>query len=955
MTTLPAGRVTFLFTDIEGSTALFRRLGDDYARLLEAHRRLVREAVQRKGGVELGTEGDSFFVVFVDAKSAVEACLDAQLTLVHHDWPEDSPIRVRMGIHTGEATPTGEDYIAMAVHQAARVQSAAHGGQVLLTQEVLEAAGELPRELTVRDLGFHTLKDFPSPVSLYQLCHHELPDEFPAIKTLSVLADNLPIARTSFVGREQEVEAIRSLLESSPLVTLTGAGGSGKTRLALEVAKAAKDRFAHGVRLVEFASLGEPELIGATVSRALGIREGAERSTSEALIDFCRDRRLLLVLDNCEHLVDSCADLTVRLLDHCSELRVLATSREALAVSGEQVYSVPTLKTPERIEGLDRSSVAKYEAVRLFADRARAVNPAFTLNDENFARVARICGRLDAIPLAIELAAARLKTLSLEQIDDKLADRFRLLTTGVRGASARQQTLRAAVDWSYDLLTAGEQRMLCGLSVFAGGFTLAAAEAVGSGEGTDEADVMDLVSRLVGKSLVSPLVQDAGERFQMLETIREYAAEKLHESGRSSETRLRHLSWLRRLSVDAETAFRAYSGAELVWLDAMDSELDNVRAGLEAGFVDGLDPSSALQVVVDLEEFWLARHPAEGRRWLELGLSRVPARTPTRAKALALVAELTQEALEFERSRAPAEESFAIARELGDRRLLACALTPLSYVAHFADRDNGRAQDLMRECLDIGTELSDKRIIGDALYQLGQYALREGDADGARDFIERSVAVARELNDKMSLPNALDWLGLAVMEEGDLSRARSLFDEALEHARAFGDAVAIAMITGHLGEVAAREKDLDRARSMHEQALSIWEDQGMRDRVTWAHLDLARIDLARGDLESARSCLVRCLPRDREAVTAAFTEYVILTCAQFLLSTSELEAAARAIGYAETALGDAVRRYRGHEETVSRLEAQLPAARYEAARSEGASMTREQALNYFAERLTART
>jgi predicted ATPase/class 3 adenylate cyclase len=525
--------VTFLFTDIEGSTRLLQALGDRFGDVLERHRELIRDAVAAQGGEEVGTEGDSFFVTFPSATGAIAAVVAAQRALAEEPWPDGSPVRVRMGLHTGEADYTDGTYIGLDVHRAARISAAGHGGQVLIS-EATRALTEssLARDVTVRDLGTHRLKDLDAPEHLYQLVIAGLPADFPSVRTTDATPNNLPAQLTSFLGREREILEISDLLSRSRLLTLTGPGGTGKTRLSIEVARRAMDRFPDGVFFVPLSPLNEVELVAPTIAHALGLPDRGGRMPEQRILDHVGDKRVLLVLDNFEQLV-AAAPVVNELLGKAVNLTVLVTSRETLHLYGEQEYPVPPLGLPPTgaLRGsADADAVSQYEAVALFIERATGVKPDFRVTNQNAPALAELCVRLDGLPLAIELAAARIRILTPDQILHRLGDRLDLLAGGGSDRPERQKTLRGAIAWSYDLLDDAEQRLFAGLSVFVGGATLEAVEDV-CGPFV-QGDVLDAIVSLVEKSLVRQRSADDGEaRFSMLHTIHEYATERAEEIG----------------------------------------------------------------------------------------------------------------------------------------------------------------------------------------------------------------------------------------------------------------------------------------------------------------------------------------------------------------------------------------------------------------------------------------
>ena len=546
MSVLPTGTVTFLFADIEGSTDLVQRLGDQgYADVLREYRRLSRQAVEAHRGREVDVEGDGYFAAFPRAKDAVDAAVAMQRALRAHVWPAEVVLRVRIGMHTGEPIATGTGYVGVDVHRAARISAAAWGGQVLISRatEVL-VTQSLPAAVSLLDLGEHRLKDLREAEHLYQVVHPDLLTEFAPLRSLSALPNNLPLQLTSFIGRERELGEVERLVSIYRLVTLTGIGGVGKTRLALQVAAEVSERFPQGVWLVELAALSDGALLPQAAATALGIREEPGRTLMEVLLVALRSRTLLLVLDNCEHLVEACAGFTHALLQACPAVHVLATSREPLRVPGEVVSVVPPLSLPDLEHVPPLEQLADYEAVRLFVERAIMARPQFTLTPENGPSAVRIVHRLAGVPLAIELAAARLKALSVSEVAARLDDAFRLLTGGARTVLPRHQTLKAAIDWSHDLLSDDERTVLRRVAVFRGSFALDGATAV-CDEGFETHAVIDVLGSLAEKSLLLTDVHGEVSRYRMLDLMRQYGRAKAEAVGEWTSVLDRHLAFSR--------------------------------------------------------------------------------------------------------------------------------------------------------------------------------------------------------------------------------------------------------------------------------------------------------------------------------------------------------------------------------------------------------------------------
>jgi predicted ATPase len=738
---LPAGTVTFLFTDVEGSTRLLQELGaTEYERALVEHRRIVREAFTAHGGVEVDTQGDAFFIAFPTAPGALEAAGQAQRELA------SGPLRVRMGIHTGTPHLGTEGYVGADVHRAARIAAGGHGGQVLVSSSTASLLG---RE-GLRDLGEHRLKDLSAPERIYQLGDVD----FPPLESLH--QTNLPIPSTPFIGREHELTEVLALLsrEDVRLLTLTGTGGTGKTRLAAQAAAELAADYPQGVWWVPLAPLRDPELVLATAEQALGSRNG--------LAEHIADKRLLLLFDNFEHVVDAAADVAA-LLTSCPHLELLVTSREPLHVAGEQEYSVPPF--------------AHEEGVGFFMARARAIEPDFQADGA----LSEICRRLDHLPLALELAAARVKALSPEQILARLDQRLPLLTGGARNAPERQRTLRATVEWSYSLLSEKEQRLFARLSVFAGGCTLETAEDVAKAD-------LDVLQSLVDKSLA----RHTSERFWMLETISVYAAERLDESGEFDTLQRRHAGHFLALAEEAEPNLLVSRGSR-EWLDRLEREHDNLRAALDC-FEEARESERVLRLAGALSRFWFLKgHVAEGRRRLEGALRAHKARASTaaRAKALSGAAVMALEAGDPASTRLRAEEGLALYHGLGD----AWGVAHSGFLLGHAALDQGNvaaAEQLFEESRRRFRELGDEHHMLLATYNLAVVIDDLGDLERARALHEECLRQGRAQFDERIVAFALDQLASYTRDEGRVEEALSMLRESLRIRRDLGDHVAIA-------------------------------------------------------------------------------------------------------------------------------------------------------------------
>jgi predicted ATPase len=753
---LPSGTVTFLFTDIEGSTRLLHELGDRYLDARSEHHRALRAAAARHGGVEVDTQGDAFFFAFASASNALGAAAEIRRTLA------DGPIAVRIGLHTGEPIVTEDGYVGIDVHKGARIAAAGHGGQVLVS----ETTAGLIERTDLRDLGAHRLKDLGPPMRLYQLGA----EEFPALRTL--FGTNLPIQATPLVGREGELAEAGELLRERRLVTFVGPAGSGKTRLALQLAAEGADAYPDGVFWVPLQAVSDPSLVEPTIARALG----AQASAAERI----GDRRVLLLLDGFEHLLDA-ASAVAGLVRRTPHAKLLVTSREPLRVAGEHRYRVEPL--PEE------------DAAALFVERARAVDPGFVVGPA----VAEICSRLDGLPLALELAAARVSVLDASDLLARLEHRLSVLTGGSRDSPAHHRTLRTAIEWSHELLEPEERRALARLAVFAGSFDAAAAEAVCSAD-------LDLLQSLVEKSL---LRRWGSGRFGMLETIHEFAHERLREAAEAEDVRRRHAVFFVELAERAEPELEGDD--QLAWFDRVDDEHPNLRAALDWAL--GLDDNElALRLAGALGHFWwIHGHWSEGRRWLERALDTAPGLFPAlRTKALIGAAQLAYRQADFETSRRLAKESLAISRRRQDPRDVGRALRTLAYTID----DPGAARRLLEESATLSRAANDPWNLAITLNNRGVGALGEGDLDRARTFFEDALAAARQAGDRRSVSSFLYNLGLTAFLSGEGEEARTRLRQSITLARTVGYTEAVVDSIACLAATDATEGEYERAASL---------------------------------------------------------------------------------------------------------------------------------------------
>ncbi len=846
----------FMFTDIQGSTELWDKQPKAMQAALERHDAVLRSAIEGHSGVVFKTIGDAFCAAFPTATDAGAAAMEIQTRLLGESFEGVGAIRVRVGIHFGEAQYRDQDYFGPALNRVARLMSAASGGQVLVSSSAYEEMLEcLPEGAVLQELGEVRLKGIQRVERVYQLVGAGLPSHFPALRSLEATPNNLPQLLTSFVGREAELERIRALVEKSPLVTLVGAGGTGKTRLGLRAASTLLDEMPDGIFLIELAPITEPSLIINAIGSALGVAEEPSRPMVDTVLDFLRDRRVMLLLDNCEHVLAATANLLHRLLRSCPGLRVVATSREAFGVPGEQLFRVQPMSLPDIRRLPTTGELASLESVALFVERARFVKPEFELTDSNAMAVARICRRLDGIPLAIELAAARLKSLSPEQILERLNDRFRLLTGGSRTSLPHQQTLRAAMDWSYDLLKDSERALLRRISVFAGTWSLEATEGVCSGGEIDEYEVLDLLSQLVDKSLVNLEDGVAGEsRYRLLLTVREYGLVHLLEAGEAQEFRDRHRDLFLELAERAEPELQSRSQA--TWLDRLETEHDNLRAALEWSIESGVE--SGLRMAGALWRFWSLRgYLSEARDWLAKALrtSAGGSYPEAEAKALRAAGVLALNQDDHTNARLFLEQSLDLCRLLADKKGEAAALNSLGNVA-WRRGELASAYEYYEQSLALERGLGNELGTARGLISLGNVALLRGQCDDARSLYNEALGLARQLENKSWEASILHNLGDVAAGFGRFDEAHALLEQSIEARKAIGDKLGVARANCAIGEILCLQGRPAEGKELLDSALAMLRELGDRHWVAAALLGLSDVTFQEGDFKKARRTVV---------------------------------------------------------------------------------------------------
>jgi len=777
--------LTFLFTDIEGSSRLWEEQPGRMQRALALHDRILRSAVGRNSGDVVKSTGDGMHAIFRDPRDAVATVIEIQRVLADPASTDGLPLRVRCGMHAGASEARDGDRFGSPVNLAARIMGAAHGGQVLASQAVVDLTRDrLPDGVSLRDLGTVRLRDISRPEHIFQVAHSALRQEFPALRSLELTPNNLPHQVTTFVGRERELDEITKLLTSNRLVTLLGTGGIGKTRLSLQAASSLIDDYPDGVWLVRFAAIADPHFVPQTVASVLGVKEDAETPLGEALVKYCKDRRSLLIFDNCEHLVQACAELATTLLQSGPHISILATSREPLHMPGETTCQVPTLALPEASAAAAPEALAGCESVGLFVDRATAAHSSFRLTPDNAAAVADICKCLDGIPLALELAAARVRALSVETIAARLTDRFRLLTKGDRTALPRHQTLRALIDWSYDLLTQAERVLLRRLAVFAGGWTVESAESVGAGNEIEQSDVLEILTALVETSLVVAAAN--GTRYRLMQTVRAYAEERLQESGESDTTYARHLAFYLAL---AEGARAALTGPQQgMWFSRLDLDRENLLAA--HAYCDRGENTAqlGLRLVYAVQPYLIRRGVMElAHRVLAEALARpgAEAHSLVRCKALFAAGWQTYYMGRYEDAARYLQDGLSIAREIDDKAMVAAILQPLGMVA-LGQGMAAKAREYLEEALVLARGNGNAHQIAAALNALGQLARLAGRLDQAEPLYRDVLALARNDGNRESIAFALLNLAMASIGRGRVDSARQMLLEALAIADEIG-------------------------------------------------------------------------------------------------------------------------------------------------------------------------
>ncbi len=958
MRELPTGTVTLLFTDIEGSTRLLQQLGHRYEEVLSGCRQLLRAAFHRWNGYEVDTQGDAFFVAFARATDAVSAAVEMQRTLAAHPWPYGATVHVRIGLHTGEPQPSAEGYVGLDVHRAARIMSAGHGGQVLLSQTTRDLVEhDLPAGVSLRDLGAHRLKDIQHPSQLFQLVISGLPADFPPLKTLDIHHNNLPIQPTPLIGREQEMAEISTLLAwpEMRLATLLGPGGIGKTRLAIAVTSRVRSFFAGGICFVGLAALSDPELVVPTIARELGLKESGTHPPLQQVQAFVGQQPFLLVLDNFEQIVDAAPQLE-ELLAGCPCLKILVTSRAVIHLSVEQVVPVAPLSLPN-LSTSDYEDIAQSAAVTLFVQRARNILPSFQLTPGNARAIAEVCTRLDGLPLAIELAAARVKLLPPQVLLTRLWQRLQLLTGGPRDLPVRQQTLRSTIQWSYDLLGPEEQTLFHILSAFEGGWTLEAAEALCQEIGQVDLDVLNTLSALIDNSLIQSSEQGAEEpRFLMLQTVREFGLERLIASGELETTRMAHARYFLALAEQAEPELHGPNQA--IWVARLEHEHDNLREALEWALEKVIDEEAAerseigMRLSAALKEFWMILgHYREARIFLERALALSEGtRTSLRARVLRAIASVADCQGDIDRIEVVAQQSLALSQELEDTCGIAESLGLLADAAWLRGKIV-EAVSLHEEQVRLLRQVGEPGEVADALFHLAEHVSSLGEYVRGQTLFEEALALFRQTGNELwvggTLVHSVAWLWFML---GDLETMRRRFQEGQALITSVGNRAWSAECLWVAALLVLSEEESARASSLAQESLSIYQEIGDPWYSAWLLHILGRIETQRGDIPTARIHYQQSLTLNRQVGEKWMTPFNLEGLAGVVATQGAFRWAAQLWGAAEF-LRAAIDVPRlpvdrlGYEQAVAAARAQLGEEVFAAAWQAGCTMKLEQVID----------
>lgn len=856
-----SGLITFLFTDIEGSTKLSQEYPDTLQSALDLHHSILQSTFESHNGHVFEIVGDAFYCAFQNPEDALKAAVETQLNLSKVKW-DDVKIKVRMGIHSGDAERIEDKYMGyITLARTARIMSAAYGGQILISSNTYDLFHETNSVLSketgnrpsFRDLGERKLKDLIQPIQLYQVLHNNLREDFPPLKTLDARPNNLPIQLTNFIGREKEIADIKKRFENVKLITLTGPGGSGKSRLSLQIAADLIDEFENGVWFVELASLNDSFQLPQAVAKVFKLHEEEGSSFENIVLNFLKNKQALIILDNCEHLIDACAIFSEKILRNSPGLKIIATSRTALRCEGELTLRVQTLEHPDPRETLTPIQLTQYEAVRLFIERALAVNPAFRVNNENAPALAHICSQLDGIPLALELAAVRTKVLSLEKIRERLDDRFKLLTGGKRTALPRQQTLRALINWSFDLLSEKEKILWRRLSVFTDGWKLEDSENICADEILDTEEIFEITNQLIEKSVI--IFLENTSKYKMLETIRQYGIEKLFESNETSEFEKKHFMYFLEMCENAKPEF--VGPRTKYWLDLFEGEYPNIRSALNK-CIEKKYPEEGHRFAVALSKFWELRgYFSDARNILGKLLENtqgVSQKLIANSKRLSGIFATQQGDNEI--AKKFMEESIEIYRSIEDKEGISNSLNVLGLIS-IDIGDYMKARKLLNESLQLKRELKTEIGICSTLNSIGLVELDEGNFKQAEECFTEVLETATKIQDEMYIGIGYNNLAKLYCLERNYQKAKLYFEKCMELDTKLGNKSGLCITLANFGTMALEEKEYEEAKRHFNEGLKIGEEIGFRQGLLYSLNGLGQVVLAEGDLLKAKNIFLK--------------------------------------------------------------------------------------------------
>ena len=895
----PTGYVTFLFTDIQGSTKLAQNYASEYNDLLARHNTILQETFESNSGYVFKKIGDAFCSAFPNAESAVKAAIETQKKLAS-EFSGDIELKVRMGIHSGEAEFVDDDYIGyVSLSRVNRIMSAAQGGQILISQIVHDSVKDnVKLKLSFKDFGKRRLKDIIIPEHIYQIISEGLITDFAPLKSLDARQNNLPSSLSKFVGRRKEIEEIKKLFSNLRLISLTGMGGTGKTRLAIQLVSEMIDEFENGVWIIELSPITDPELVVKEISKILNLKEEPERDDLEILEEYLKDKNILLIFDNCEHLLERCAVITETLLSYCPKLKIISTSREPFNIQGEIIYKIPPLSMPDKIRNKSFEDLSEYESVKLFLERANSVNANFQLTHDNIYDVAELCKKLDGIPLAIELAAKRINVLPVDKILARLDDRFKLLTGGSSTALPRQKTLKALIDWSYDMLNPNEQLLLQRLSVFMGGWNLEASEEICSDDNIDQYEVLDLVNSLHDKSLITFNESNGMGRYGMLESIKFYAQEKLTDK---EELMRKHFEYF--LNISSITKQKEKGMDQLQWLEHVDEELDNIRKDIQ--WASENSPEDAYRLEINVFDFWFNKgYLKEGfdslmkiKNSLEISDKKL------RADLLFRIARFCYELGKFEELEKYSNEALELYREINDKEGILKSLNTLG-LKLYTEMDYAGTIKLNEEALALSTEINSKEGKANSLYNLSFPVSNLGDFERSVSLKEEALKLAKEIRNDHLTAHIL--LSLSVSHSKkiiDIKKASLYSEESLRISRNLDDKYLISVNLVNLADLKLHfeDKNYEEAEYLLLDAYKISKECGYFMNISPIRKNLGGLYVEKGQLIKAKVVYKEFLNEKDSPGSEFFINDVIAGFGRIFLKSKQYEQATLMFGCIETA------------------------------------------------------